>query len=72
MYPCHYKIKQRIRAGELQGFYFTDNYPRIGKALVLAFRTVPVFRPIRPHRWTEYEHFLKGGEKNEACISSSS
>lgn len=28
MYPYHNRIKQRIRAGELQGHYFTDNYPR--------------------------------------------
>lgn len=66
MYHHHHnRINQRIHAGELQGFYFTDNYPRIGKALVLVFRTAPVFRSIRPHRWAEYEYILKGGENNE-------
>ena len=61
MYPYHNRIKQRIRAGELQGFYFTDSYPRIGTALVLVFSTAPVLRPIRPHRWSEYEKIWKGG-----------
>lgn len=60
MYPYHNRIKQRIKAGELQGHYYTDNYPRIGKALVLVFSTAPVFRPIRPHRWAEYKAILKG------------
>lgn len=60
MYSYHNRIKQRIRAGELQGFYFTDSYPRIGKALVLVFSTAPVLRPIRLHRWPEYEKIWKG------------
>lgn len=64
MYPYHNRIKQRIRAGELQGHYYTKNYPRIGEALVLVFNTAPVFRPIRPHRWAEYEAILKEGEKS--------
>ena len=51
MYPYHNRIKQRIAAGELADFFFTDDWPRIGPALVLVFRTDPVFRPIRPHRW---------------------
>lgn len=44
MYPYHNRIKQRIRAGELQGHYFTDNYPGIGTALVLVlvFSAAPV------------------------------
>lgn len=54
MYPYHNKTKQRIRYGELVDHYFTDDYPRIGSALVLVFKTAPVLRPIRPHRWPEY------------------
>jgi hypothetical protein len=54
MYPYHNKIKQRIRNGELIDYWLTDNYPRIGKALVLRFRTEPYVRPIRPHRFEEY------------------
>ena len=30
MYPYHNCIKQRIRAGELQGHYFTESYPGNG------------------------------------------
>lgn len=64
MYPYHNRIKQRIRAGELLDHYYTDNYPRIGKALVLVFSTPTMFRPIRPHRWAEYESILTEGVKN--------
>lgn len=58
MYPYHNRIKQRIRSGELGDHYFTDNYPGIGEALVLVFNTVPFFRPIRPHMWSEYVDIL--------------
>lgn len=58
MYPCHNHIRQRITAGKLAGHYFTDNYPRIGPALVLVFSTAPYIRPIRPYRWAEYEKYL--------------
>lgn len=60
MYSYHNRIKQRIKSGELSGHYFTDNYPRIGTALVLVFNTYPFERPIRPHRWAEYEYILGG------------
>lgn len=60
----HNRIKQRIRNGEFSGHYFTDNYPRIGTALVLVFNTYPFERPIRPHRWAEYKYFL-GGQRYE-------
>lgn len=59
MYPYHNRIKQRINNGELIGFEFVENYPRIGEALVLRFSTFPSVRPIRPHRWAEYERLLK-------------
>lgn len=62
MYPYHNKIKQRINNGELVSHYFTENYPRIGKALVLVFNTYPFERPIRPHKWDLYSSILKGGE----------
>ena len=60
MYPYHNRIRQRIKNGELIDYYFTDSYPRIGKALVLVFNTEPHFRPIRPHRFAEYSKLLKG------------
>ena len=53
-YSYHGRIKQRIRNRELIDSYFTNNYPRIGEALVLVFNTEPFIRPIRPHRFDEY------------------
>ena len=60
MYPYHNRIKQRIKAGEMVGHYFTSDYPRIGEALVLVFNTAPALRPIRPNRWPEYMALLGG------------
>lgn len=62
MYPYHNRIKQRINNGELVSHYLTENYPRIGKALVLVFNTYTFERPIRPHKWDLYSSILKGGE----------
>lgn len=59
MYPYHNKIKQRIKNGELETFYFCDNYPNIGECLVLVFKTEPVLRPIRPHKYQDYLHITK-------------
>lgn len=58
MYSYHGRIRQRIRAGELVRCEFVDDYPHIGRALVLHFNTFPPVRPIRPHRWKEYEILL--------------
>lgn len=58
MYPYHNRIKQRIKSGELIDHYFTENYPSIGEALVLVFRTEPRLRPVRPHKWSEYVDIL--------------
>ena len=58
MYPYHNRIKQRIRNGELIGYRFEKNYPRIGECLVLVFDTVPALRPIRTHRAGEYTELL--------------
>lgn len=57
-YGYHQQIKQRIKAGELIDYYYTRNYPGIGDALVLVFNTEPFKRPIRPHRFEEYEEML--------------
>lgn len=70
MYPYHSKIKQRIRAGELMDYYFTQNYPGIGEALVLVFSAAPFRRPIRPHRWAEYVDILADWRRqNESALS---
>lgn len=59
MYPYHNKIKQRIRNGELSGYYYSKEYPKIGECLVLVFQTEPSLRPIRPHKYHEYFDFLE-------------
>ncbi len=58
-YNYHGRIRERINNGEMIGHEYVNNYPRIGEALVLLFNTEPLERPIRPHRWAEYEKVLK-------------
>ena len=57
--PVSQRNQKRIRNGELIDHYLTDNYPGIGEALVLVFKTAPVLRPIRPHRFLEYFNILQ-------------
>lgn len=66
MYSYHNRNKQRIRAGELNSHYYTDNYPGIGEALVLVFKTPPFLRPVRPSKWPGYVNILAeyGGAEN--------
>lgn len=65
MYPYHNRIKQRIRAGELVGYEYVEDYPRMGEALVLYFSTNPPVRPIRPYRYAEYKPLLAQWEAGE-------
>lgn len=55
MYPYHNKIKQRIQNGELVKYEYVEKYKLIQPALLLYFRTEPYIRPIREHRFEEYE-----------------
>lgn len=58
MYPYHNKIKQRIANNELVRFEYVDRYKNIAPCLLLYFETEPRVRPIRPHRFEEYEKLL--------------
>ncbi len=58
MYPYHNKIKQRIKNNELTGYEYVDEYNSIRPCLLLYFSTEPTVRPIREHRFKEYEAFL--------------
>lgn len=58
MYPYHNKIKQRIRQGELTGYEYLESYKNISPCLMLYFDTEPKTRPIREHRFEEYEKIL--------------
>ena len=55
MYPYHNRIKQRIKNNELVGYEFVDKYKSITPCLILHFSNDPKIRPIREHRFEEYE-----------------
>ena len=61
MYPYHNKIKQRIKNGELIGFEFAEDWPKIGSCLLLRFSTLPAVRPhgviLSPARLTKFNVF---------------
>lgn len=59
MYPYHNKIKQRIKEKELVRYEYVEKYKNISPCLVLYFNTEPKIRPIREHRFEEYEDLLK-------------
>lgn len=59
MYPYHNKIKQRINNKELLSYEYVDSYNKISPCLLLHFNTEPRIRPIREHRFEEYELFFK-------------
>ena len=58
MYPYHNKIKNRIANNELERFEFVESYKDIKPCLLLHFTTEPKIRPIREHRFEEYEKIL--------------
>jgi len=59
MYPYHNKIKQRIKNKELERYEYVDKYKSISPCLLFHFSTEPKIRPIREHRFKEYEEILK-------------
>jgi hypothetical protein len=58
MYPYHNRIKQRIKQLELIDFEYVERYNNISPCLLLYFSTEPKIRPIRKHRFEEYEEIL--------------
>lgn len=58
MYPYHNKIKQRIKQQELIRYEYVDRYKNIAPCLLLHFSTEPKIRPIRQHRFKEYEELF--------------
>ncbi len=58
MYPYHNKIKQRIKNNELVGYEYVNEYKEISPCLLLYFSTEPRIKPIREHRFEEYELIL--------------
>ena len=58
MYPYHNKIKQRIRNRELIKYEYVDRYKGISPCLLLYFNKNPKIRPIREHKFKEYQVLL--------------
>jgi len=58
MYPYHNKIKQRIKNNELIGYEYVEKYKSMSPCLLLYFDTEPKSRPIRAHRFEEYEEIF--------------
>ena len=58
MYPYHNKIKQRIRNRELVKYEYVDRYKKIYPCLLLYFNSDPNLRPIRKHKFEEYQALL--------------
>ena len=58
MYPYHNKIKQRIKSGDLVNFEYVEKYKNISPCLLLYFENEPKIRPIREHRFKEYDELL--------------
>jgi hypothetical protein len=58
MYSYHNRIKQRINNGELISFEYVEKYKSISPCLLLHFNTEPIVRPIREHRFEQYENLL--------------
>ena len=63
MYPYHNKIKQRINNNELIRYEYLKEYKGISPCLLLHFETEPRTRPIREHRFEEYEELFKVMQK---------
>ena len=59
MYPYHNKIKQRIKNQELIRYEYVGKYKNISPCLLLYFSTEPKVKPIREHRFQEYEEIFK-------------
>ncbi len=59
MYPYHNKIKQRIKNNEFVRYEYVDDYKNISPCMLLHFNTEPKIRPIRKHRFDEYEAYFK-------------
>jgi len=55
MYPYHNSIKQRIKNQELKRYEYVKKYKSISPCLLLHFYTEPKIRPIRSHRFEQYE-----------------
>ena len=68
MYPYHNKIKQRIKNNELVRYEYVKEYNNISPCLLLHFDTEPYTRPIREHRFKEYEKLLQDVDPRNSIL----
>lgn len=59
MHPYHITIKQRINNNEFVRYEYVEKYKNISPCLLLHFSTEPKIRPIRKHKFKEYEEIFK-------------
>ena len=57
-YNYHAKVKQKIKNGELESYYFEDDYKNIGFCMVLCFKGKKY--PIRESHFDEYFDLIGG------------
>ena len=69
MFPYHNQIKKRIRNKELVGYEYVESYKKIKPCLLLYFNTEPRTRPIREHRFKEYELILNKQQIDKKLIT---
>ncbi|KKX51917.1 hypothetical protein EDF67_1032 [Sphingobacterium sp. JUb78] len=70
MYPYHNKIKQRIANGEFITYEYVPKYKQIAPCMLLYFKTEPYIRPIREHRFQEYEQIFRTLKQELECPKS--
>lgn len=63
MYPYHNQIKKRINNNELLRYEYVEKHKNISPCLLLHFETEPKIRPIREHRFEEYEELFAKQKK---------
>jgi hypothetical protein len=59
MYPYHGRILQRIKNKEMVKYEYVEKYKNISPCLLIHFDTEPKIRPIREHRFKQYEEIFK-------------
>ena len=66
MFHYHPTNLHRIRMGELIHYYYTNEHPKYGDALVLVFNRKPFVRPVKPEKWPLYKAVLADWSEQHA------
>lgn len=63
-YNYHARNMERIKAGELTGYEYVKEYNGIAPAMLLHFLTKPHIRPIRAHKFNDYEKLFSNKKQS--------